>query len=73
MRYIDETFFIWEHGEDSVKQFIKSINACHLTIKFTAKWSKEGKNFLDVKVRLRNRQLGTDLNIKPTDTYQFPS
>ena len=56
-----------------MKQFIKSINACHLTIKFTAKWSKEGKNFLDVKVRLRNRQLGTDLNIKPTDTYQFPS
>ena len=28
-------------------------------------------NFLDVNVRLRNRQLETDLHIKPTDTHQF--
>ena len=28
-------------------------------------------NVLDVNVRLRNRQLETDLHIKPTDTHQF--
>ena len=28
-------------------------------------------NFLDVNIRLRNRQLETDLHTKPTDTYQF--
>ena len=70
-RYIDDIFFIWEHGEDSLKQFIETLNACHPTIKFTAEWSKEEINFLDVNVRLKNRQLETDLHIKPTDTRQF--
>ena len=70
-RYIDDIFFIWEHGEDSLKQFIETLNACHPTIKFTAEWSKEDINFLDVNVRLKNRQLETDLHIKPTDIHQF--
>ena len=35
-RYIDDIFFIWEHGEDSLKQFIKTFNAFHPTIKFMA-------------------------------------
>ena len=33
--------------------------------------SQEKKNFIDVNVRLKNRQLETDLYIKPTDTHQF--
>ena len=68
-RYIDDIFFIWEHREDSLKQFIETLNVCHPTIKFTAEWSKEEINFLDVG--LRNRQLETDLHIKSTDTHQF--
>ena len=68
-RYIDDIFFIWEHGEDFLKQFIETLNAFHRTIKFTAEWSKEETNFLDVKVRLRNRQLETDLHVKPTDIH----
>ena len=52
-RYIDDIFFIWEHGEDSLKQFIETLNSCHPTIKFTAEWSKEEINFLHVNVRLR--------------------
>ena len=70
-RYIDDIFFIWEHGEDSLKQFIETLNACQPTIKFTAEWSKEEINFLDLNVRLRNRQIETDLHIKPTDTHLF--
>ena len=70
-KYIDDIFFIWEHGEDSLKKFIETLNAFHPTIKFKAEWSREKINFLDVNVRLRNRQLETDLHIKPTDTYQF--
>ena len=52
-------------------QFIETLNVCHPTIKFTGEWSKEEINFLDVNIRLRNRQLKTDLHIKPTDTHQF--
>ena len=70
-RYINDIFCIWEHGEDSLKQFIKTLNACHPTMKFTAEWSKEEINFLDVNVRLQNRQLETDLHIKATDTHHF--
>ena len=46
-RYIDDIFFIWEHGEDSLKQSIETLKSCHPTIKFTAEWSKEEINFLD--------------------------
>ena len=70
-RYIDDIFFIWKHREDSSKKFIEALNACHPTMKFTAEWSKEEINFLDVNVRLQNRQLETDLHIKPTDTHHF--
>ena len=65
-RYINYIFFMWGHGEDSLKQFIKTLNACHPTIKLTFEWSKEEINFLDVNVRLRNKK-----HIKPTDTHQF--
>ena len=39
-RYIDDIFFIWEHGEESLQEFINEINSFHPTIKFTADWSK---------------------------------
>ena len=32
---------------------------------------RRNENFLDVNERLRNRQLETDLYIKPTDTHRF--
>ena len=47
-RYNDNTFFIWEHGEESLKEFINEINSFHQTIKFTADCSKEKVKFLDV-------------------------
>ena len=44
-RYIDDIFFSWEHGEDSLKQLIERLSVFHSTIKFTAEWSKERINF----------------------------
>ena len=70
-RYIDDIFFIWEHVEESLQEFINEINSFHPTIKFTADWSKEKVNFLDVEVTLKNSVLSTDLFVKPTDTHQF--
>ena len=69
-RYIDDIFFIWEHGEESLKVFIEQVNMFHSTIKFTAEYSKEGVNFLDVNIKLINGELKTDLIVKPTDTHQ---
>ena len=44
-RYIDDIFFILEHGEELLKEFINEINSFHPTIRFTADWSKEKVNF----------------------------
>ena len=70
-RYIDDIFVIWEHGEESLQEFINEINSFHPTIKFTADLSKEKVNFLDVEVTLKNSVLSTDLFVKLTDTHQF--
>ena len=35
-RYIDDIFFLWEHGENKLKSFLDKINEVHPTIKFTA-------------------------------------
>ena len=70
-RHIDDIFFVWEHGEESLEKFLKKLNTFHPTIKFTAEYSKEAINFLDVNVRLVEGELMTDLFVKPTDTHQF--
>ena len=64
-------FFIWEHGEESLEKFLNKLNSFHPTIKFTAEYSKEAINFLDVSIRLVEGELMTDLFVKPTDTHQF--
>ena len=40
-RYIDDIFFIWEHGEESLKVFTEQVNMLHSKIKFTTEYSKE--------------------------------
>ena len=71
-RYIDDIFFIWEHGEDTLYDWIKYLNKYHNTIKFTAETSKSEISFLDTKVKInQNQQLYTDLYVKPTYTNSY--
>ena len=51
-RFIDNIFFIGEHGEEPLKEFINEINSFDPTIKLIADWPKEKVNFLDVEVTL---------------------
>ena len=67
----DATFFIWEHDEESLKVFIDQVNMFHPAIKFTAEYFKEEVNFLDLNIKLIDRELKTDFLVKPTDTHQF--
>ena len=48
--YIDDIFMIWQHGEETLKEFLKILNTCHPTIKFTAEYSLDKFKFLDVEV-----------------------
>ena len=43
--YMDDIFFIWEHGEEKLKEFIDVLNKKHPTIKLTAESSKAQINF----------------------------
>ena len=70
-RYIDDIFFIWKHGEESLKSFIDQVNTFHPTIKFTTEYSKEGVNFSDLNIKLIDGELNTDFFLKPKYTYQF--
>ena len=42
----------------------------HPTIKFTAEYSKDQVNFLDLNIKLIDGKLKTELFFKPTDTHQ---
>ena len=70
-RYIDDIFFIWEHGEESLRVFIDQVNWFYHTIKFIAEYSKEEVNFLDLNIKLDDGELKTDLSVKPTDIHQL--
>ena len=70
-RYIDDVFLLWEHGEESLNEFLTYLNAEHPSIKFTADISDSQINFLDVKVSRKGDKLETDLYVKPTDTHQY--
>ena len=60
-RYIEDIFFLWEHGESKLKSFLDKIDEVHPTIKFTAEWSKTSISFLDVTVSLVEGVIETDL------------
>ena len=72
MRFIDDVFFIWTHGEEKLKSFINHLNSSHETIKFTSEQSRDSISFLDVQVSVgEGGVLSTDLFCKPTDTHQY--
>ncbi|KAJ8017586.1 hypothetical protein HOLleu_44904 [Holothuria leucospilota] len=71
LRFIDDIFMIWPHGEDSLKIFVENINSFHSTIKFTADSSRVSVHFLDTTVTIENGSLKTDLFNKPTDKHNY--
>ncbi len=72
-RYIDDIFAFWNDGEERLQEFLEEINSFHLSIKFTAEWSREKISFMDTTVILDGNNIHTDLYTKPTDTHQYLS
>ena len=72
LRFIDDIFMIWTHGEDTLNEFITYLNGIHPTIKFTHELSNTHINFLDTTVKVNShRELYTTLYEKPTDTHLY--
>ena len=72
LRYIDDIFLIWEHGETELQCFLDHLNQCHPTIKFTSEFSTTKVNFLDTTIHVDlDGSLYTDLYCKPTDSHNY--
>ena len=71
LRYIDDIYFIWAHGEKKLVQFLNELNNFHPNLRFTYEISKNNVNFLDSNVSLRDGAIHTDLYIKPTDGRRY--
>ena len=69
LRYIDDSFMVWTHGQEKLDDFIKYLNNIHPTIKFTSERSTTSIPFLDVNNQLHNGKIETDLFCKPTDKH----
>ena len=70
-RYIDDIFFIWTHGEKSLKNFMMEFNNFNPNINFTYEFSEASINFLDLNVKFSNGKLQTSLYVKPTDCHRY--
>ena len=70
-RFIDDIFFIWTEGEESLQKFLEDLSKFHPNLKFTYEKSKEKINFLDVVIKIEECKIITDLYCKPTDGHQY--
>ena len=58
LRYVDDTFALWEYGEDSLNGFLEYLNGINKAIKFTMEQEKEGKlAFLDTLVKREDSKM----------------
>ena len=71
LRFIDDIFMIWTHGEDKLQEFITYLNSIHPTIKFTHEFSYTHISFLDTTVKINEKRELYTLYGKPTDTHLY--
>ena len=72
LRFIDDIFMTWTHGEDQLIKFISYLNDIHQSIKFTHERSCHTVNFLDTSIHMdENRRIYTNLYENPTDTHLY--
>ena len=60
-RCVDNVFMVWQHGRESLQQFLGFLNNFHPRIKFTSEYSYTKVNFLDVEVKLEGNNIKTEL------------
>ena len=70
-RFIDDSFLIWPHGEDTLQEFLQMINSHHPTIKFTEEHDQHQIPFLDTIVFKENNKLLTKVYHKKTDKKKY--
>ncbi|GJQ65487.1 hypothetical protein Trydic_g7592 [Trypoxylus dichotomus] len=56
LRYVDDTFIVWNHGRENLDIFLRHLNNIHPNNQFTTEFEKDGAlPFLDVLVYKKRR------------------
>ena len=73
LRYVDDVFAVWSHGEVKLCEFLEHINSIHPKIQFTMEMEENGKlPFLDVLlIKKPNDSIGHTVYRKPTHTNRY--
>ena len=73
LRYVDDTFVVWSHGDEELGRFLGHLNAVHPRIQFMMEHeSSDQLAFLDVLVLKRaDGRLGHKVYRKPTHTDRY--
>ena len=67
VRYVDDTFVIWQHGEAKLQTFLNHLNNRRESIQFTMEKEEAGSiPFLDVLVSKSGKTLTTSVYRKKT-------
>ena len=71
LRFIDDIFMVWSHGEEQLQIILDELNQFHPQIKFTEDHSEYGLPFLDTFTYIEEEKLKTRVYHKPTDNKQY--
>ena len=72
LRYVDDTFLVWQHGMEKLKDFAEFLNSRRSTIQFTYETERDqALPFLDVLVCRKDNVITTKVYRKPTHTGQY--
>lgn len=69
-RFIDDIFLIWTHGEESLKEFLDTLNNFS-RINFTWNIDHNCITFLDVNIKNSSGLITTSVHLKPTNHQQY--
>ena len=72
VHYVDDTFVLWQHGEEKLETFHKHLNSQHSSIQFTKEVECDNKiPFLDVLIERTETGITTRVYRKKTHTDQY--
>lgn len=71
LRYIDDIFIIWTHGQQTLDTFHQKFNDFHPTINLTMNQSMQEIHFLDTTIKIQDGRIDTTLYRKPTDRQTY--
>ena len=62
-KYMDYIFFIRTHGKEHLETLLQELNNFNPDLKFTYELNEKKFPILDLKVKLNERKIWTDINI----------